>query len=131
MPSVTEVYQECLSRKPIVLSFEVSKDGPGCLGPIERVEVNPRSSLLQKFAALFGGMVNATALDLDTVVVQSFDALEQTSRNARPAHLGDAFDLWGTEDGHDARNDGDRDPNPATTLDEPKVIGIVKKKLRH
>jgi hypothetical protein len=32
--------------------------------------------LLQKFAALFGGMVNATALDLDTVVMQSFDPLE-------------------------------------------------------
>src|SRR5258705_875032 len=117
MPSVTEVYQEGLSRKPVVLSFEVSKDGPGCLGPIERVEVNPRSSLLQKFAALFGGMVNATALDLDTVVVQSFDPLEQSSWNARPAHLSNTFDLWGTEDGHDARNDGDRDSYPAPTLD--------------
>ena len=87
--------------------------------------------MLQKVAALFGGMVNATALDLDTVVVQSFDALEESSRNVRPAHLSDAFDLWDTEDGHDARNDGDRDSNIATTLDEPKVVDIVKKELRH
>ena len=92
--------------------------------------MNPWSSLLEKFAALFGGMFNATALDLDTVVLQGFNALEQGGRNARTAHLSEAFDLWDTEDGHDARNDGDRDSNFATTLDEPKVSVILEKKLR-
>src|SRR5262245_29302502 len=76
-------------------------------------------------------MFNTTAFDLDTVVLQSFNALEQNRRNARPAHLSDAFDLWGTEDGHDARNNGDRDSKPATTFDEPKIVYIVKKELRH
>ena len=93
--------------------------------------MNPWSSLLQKVAALVGGMVNATALDLDTIVLESFNALQQSSRNVRPAHLSDAFDLWSAEDWHDARYDGDRDSNSATPLDKPKVVDIVKKKLRY
>src|SRR5262245_22394546 len=90
-----------------LLSFEVAEDGPGCFGPIEGVKVNPWSTLLQKFAALLSGMVNAAAFDFDTIVLESFNALEQRHGNPRAAHLSDAFDLWGTEDGHDSRNNGD------------------------
>src|SRR5687768_14667871 len=87
---------EVLPRQPqpqASLSFEVPEDAPGCLGAVERVEVNPRSALLEKLAALLGGMVNATALDFHTVVLQRFNALEQSGRNVCPAHLCESFDL--------------------------------------
>jgi hypothetical protein len=57
------------SGSPPSLLFEVLEDRPGCLGPVECVEVNAGSSLLQKIPALGSCMLDAAALNFDATVL--------------------------------------------------------------
>ena len=109
--------------------FEVPEDGPGCLGTVECVEVNPWSPLLQQTAALGSRILDATTFDLGAAGLHRLDFLEERSGYLGAAHLGDTLDLGNTEDGHDARDDWHLDPCFAAAFNEIEIVGIVKEEL--
>src|SRR3989338_9937319 len=104
-------------------------DSLGSVGLIERIKMNPRNALLEKFFTLFCGVLDSKVLYRGLIFAKFLDGLLHHFRNFRAAHGSKPLDLRAVGHRHNARHNGNLDSYFSAPVYKIEEIAVVKKEL--